>query len=81
MSQAPPGEAEVVPAQLLVFLQMCLVMVDCSEAGCAQHRESGFGESSVLHVDMMVRENYICETLSHKVGKKQGGYRHYRKKT
>lgn len=81
MSQTPPGEPEVVPVQLLVFLQMHLVMVGCSETGCARHSVSGFGESSVLHVDVMVHENYICKTLSHKVGRKQGGYQRYRKKT
>ena len=80
MSQTPPGEPDVVPVQLLVFRQMHLVLVDCTEAGCAWHRASGFGESSVLHVDMMVHKNYVCKTLFCRAGKKQGEYQRYRKK-
>lgn len=60
MSQTLPGEPGVFSVQLLVFLQMHLVMVDCSETGCAECLDS---ESSVLRVDLMVRENYICKTI------------------
>lgn len=60
MSQTLSGEPDIVPVQLSVFLQMHLVLVDCTETRCARHRVSGFGESSVLHVDVMVHKNYIC---------------------
>lgn len=34
VSQAAPGEPDVVPVKLLVFLQMRLVLVDCSGTEC-----------------------------------------------
>jgi len=56
------------------------VLVDCTETGCARHRVSGFGESSVLQVDVMVQQNNICKTFSCKAGNKQGGHWCYRRK-
>lgn len=38
VSQTPPGEHGIVPVQLLVFLQVHLVLVGCTETGCAWQR-------------------------------------------